>query len=449
MFKKIIHTLFRKESGLQRYFVNTSWLLGARAVQMLVSLVVGAMLARYLGTERFGIYNYAISYVGIFLAISSLGLSAILIRDVLNKTSPENILYGSAFTLRLAGSIIASAIVIVLSHFTEDDPAIRLFLLLASLQPIVRSTEIIIYHFQAKVQSRYTVISQLSSLAVISIIKVYFILSGYPLIYFFYLLLLDSTIVGMMLIAMYRKQEGRIFAWRYDHKVAMDMLKASWPLIFSGMLSTIYLKIDQVMIQKMMGSSDVGLYAAAVKISESWLTIPWIISGSLYPALVNAYGENKSLFRDRVSQGYILLMAVSLSVIVPVCLLSGPVIHFIYGDAYAASAGALRIHIFSSLFIFIGTMSYRWLVVENLQKYWMINTAVGAVTNVILNLILIPDMGINGAALATLLSYGFANHFAYLIPRDTRKIFYEQNRMFLKVITVIPALRMIRRLRYR
>ena len=80
LLQKIIHNLFVRESGLKRYFLNTSWLLMARVVQMLVSLVVGGMVARYLGPENYGTYNYVISFVGLFAALSTLGISSVVVR---------------------------------------------------------------------------------------------------------------------------------------------------------------------------------------------------------------------------------------------------------------------------------------------------------------------------------------------------------------------------------
>ncbi|MEZ5013042.1 MAG: flippase [Chitinophagales bacterium] len=428
-----------------RYVRNTGWLLGARGIQMLFAFIIGAMVARYLGPEKYGIYNYVISFVGVFSALSSLGIGTIMVRDMLHKEASEDVLLGTSLLLRLGGSIVATACILITGMFTEDQQAVRFFLFLASLQPIVRSIEVIAFYFQAQVRSKFTVIAQLISLGIISLLKIIFITQHFSLVWFMYLLALDSAITGISMIYFYRKLGKRIFTWYFDKGIAKGLLKESWPLIFSGMFTTIYLKIDQVILGNLMDDASVGLYAAAVKISEAWITIPWIISGSMYPALVNSYKSNKEIFRIRISQLYVILIGIALLVIIPIALFAPFIIRFIFTDVYADSANVLRVHICSSLFIFLGSLSNRWLILEKTQKFWMLNSALGAVLNILLNFIMIPSMGIMGAAYATLISYALAYHFAYYLNPKTRMIFYEQNRSFLRTVFIFPALSILRK----
>jgi O-antigen/teichoic acid export membrane protein len=442
---KQIISLFTAEGGRSRYIKNTSWLLGARAIQMLVAFFIGAWLARYLGPEQFGIYNYVISFVAIFSALSTLGIGTIMVRDMLHQPEKQEVLLGTSLFLRITGSLGVSLIIILIGWITKEEAAIRYFLFLASLQPIARSLEVITFYFQAKVLSKYTVLAQLISLGIISGLKIYFILNDFSLVWFFWLLALDSLITGFLMTQFYRSQGQKIFKWRIHRQTGRQLISESWPLIFSGMFTTIYLKIDQVMLGNMMDDASVGWYAAAVKISEAWLTIPWIISGSLYPALVNSFQVNRELFRLRVQQLYIILISAGLIVVLPVVIFSEFIIRVIFTSVYDNSADVLRIHIMSSLFIFLGSLSNRWLILEKIQKFWMINSVLGAVSNILLNLLLIPPMGIIGAALATLISYAIAYHIAYIFHPKTRMIFHEQNKSFLRTVAVLPALRIMRK----
>ncbi len=439
----------KSDAGARKYFLNTSWLLGARGVQMIVALFVGALMARYMGPADYGIYNYVISYIGIFLAISSLGIGTIMVKDILDKSQTENIIMGSGLWLRVAGSVVACFVVVLLAWVTGEDEHVRFFLFIASLQPIARSFEVVSFYFQAKVVSKFTVIAQLISLLIISVLKLVFIALNYPLVWFFYLMILDSSIVAIIMIIEYRYLKQSVFKWKFNLKYSKALLNESWPLIFSGMLVTIYLKIDQVIINYMMDDAATGLYAAAVKLSEAWVSIPWIIGGSLYPALVNSYKENIQAFQTRVSQTYILLIAVAAVIILPIVLFAHPITHFVFGAEYVDSAVVLQLHIGSLLFIFLGSVANRWLIIEGIQKYWMINSAIGAVSNIILNIVLIPVMGINGSALATLLSYAFAYHFAYAFVKRTRNVFHEQNKSMLRVIMIFPAIRLVRQVKSR
>lgn len=448
MIGRILHRL-RTDAGVRRYALNTSLLLGARGVQMVLALVVGALMARYLGPAQYGVYNFVLSYTGLFVAISLLGVGTIMVKDMLDTPEQVYRVMGTGLWLRMAGSIIACILVVVIAGIGGEDAQVRWYLAIASLPPIIKSFEVLTYYFQAKVLSKYTVIAQMIALFIVSGLKLWFIQQEMDLIWFFYVMLLDAAIITSITLVEYRLLKQEVSKWQFDAVYAKKLLKDSWPLIFSGFMATVYLKIDQVMINTMMDDASTGLYAAAVKLSEAWVSIPWIIGASLYPALVNAFKEDKVRFQERVTQTYILQIAVALAIVLPVVLLAKPITAFVFGDAYTASAVALQLHIGSLVFIFLGSVANRWLIIEGIQRYWMINSLIGALSNILLNLLLIPSMGINGAALATLLSYAFAFHFAYAFIPATRKVFHAQNANFLRVLMIIPAFQIIKKTRSR
>ncbi len=449
LFQKIIHNLFVRESGLKRYFLNTSWLLIARIVQMLVSLVVGGMVARYLGPENYGTYNYVISFVGLFAALSTLGIASVVVKDLLSGTVNPAVAMGSGFFLKIAGSIIAFILVALCTFLIEDAAAVRWLLLIASVQTITKSAEIINAYYQAKVASKRTVQAQMVSLLLVSSLRVVFIFTHQPLQWFIMLLPLDAIIIGSILTRFLRNSDAAISKWKLDTSYARQLLKESWPSLFSGLFVTVYMKIDQVMLQDILDASAVGWYAAAVRLSEVWISIPWILAGSLFPAIVNAYKESKDLFITRINQAYILLLSIALIVAIPVAIGAPFIIHLIFGTDYTFSVSVLQVHIFSCVFIFLGSISNRWLVLEKKQQFWMYYSGLGAVSNILLNLLLIPRYGIMGAAYATLISYAFAYYFAFALFPSTRAIFVSQTRNFVRVLTVIPAIKEIRKLRIR
>ena len=229
LLQKIIHNLFVRESGLKRYFLNTSWLLMSRVVQMLVSLVVGGMVARYLGPENYGTYNYVISFVGLFAALSTLGISSVVVKDMLSGTATPAVAMGSGFFLKIVGSIVAFLLVALCTFFIEDAAAVRWLLLIASVQTITKSAEIINAYYQAKVASKRTVQAQMVSLVGVNILRVIFIFSEQPLAWFIYLLPLDAIIIGSILTRFLRNSEAAISGWKLDTTYERQLLKESWP----------------------------------------------------------------------------------------------------------------------------------------------------------------------------------------------------------------------------
>ena len=195
-------------------------------------------------------------------------------------------------------------------------------------------------------------------------------------------------------------------------------MKLSWPLLLSGAAVVIYMKIDQVMIKTMLTASDVGLYGVAARISEAVYFIPGIIAGSLFPAIIAARGED--YYQQRLQNLYDLVIWIAILIAVPVTVLAPNIVSILFGDAYEESAQVLMLHVWASLFVFFGVARGRWIVNEGLQRAALLFTLAGAVANVLLNLLLIPVLGILGAAIATVLSVAVATVGAPMFIGTTR-----------------------------
>ncbi len=178
--------------------------------------------------------------------------------------------------------------------------------------------------------------------------------------------------------------------------------------MLSSAAAFIYLRIDQVMVGRMMGDSAVGIYAASVKLTEIFYFIPGVICGSLFPAIVNARKTGREVYQGRLRNLYFLIGVLGLLVATPIALLSGPLVNFIFGVDYLAAAPVLRLYIWSSLGLFLGSVVYNQLTVENRTREIFRINLLAMVINVGLNFYLIPRLGLIGAALATLAAYSVA-----------------------------------------
>jgi len=110
----------------------------------------------------------------------------------------------------------------------------------------------------------------------------------------------------------------------------------------------------------------------------------------------------------------------AVAIALPTTFLAPWVIRVLYGDAFSQAARVLSIHIWAGVFVFLGVASGKWLLTENLQIFSTINTSIGAMVNIFLNYILIKKMGINGAAISTLISYFIAAYLCLSFFDKTR-----------------------------
>ena len=286
LLKKV--TLLKNHSGFRKYFDNTSWLLMERIVRMTVALFVGVYIARYLGPERFGLLSYVNSFVGLFLALATLGIDSIVIRELVKRPGSRSEILGTAFGLKICGTIFMWFAILATVPFTENDNQTNVFISIIAFAILFQAFNVIDFKYQAEVKSKYVVKIQFIQLFITSIVKLFLIYIKAPLLWFVGVYCFDAFFLAVGLIVMYLLNSGNILLWRWKWKVARELLKDCWPLILSGVLVSVYVNIDQVMIKEMIGVKDVGLYSIATRLSTVWYFIPIAVTDSIFPEILNA-----------------------------------------------------------------------------------------------------------------------------------------------------------------
>ncbi len=429
-----------RSQSFKRYFANTSWLMGERVFRMVVALFVGVYVARYLGPERFGLLSYAMSFVGLFMALSTLGLDGIMVRELVKTPERRDELLGTVFWLKAGGAILMWIGIAAAIPFTQNDTETNILIIIIAFAVIFQAVNVIDFNYQAEVKSRYVVYAQLVSLLISSITKLIFVWIAAPLVWFACVFLLDAVVLAVGLTAIYLQNIGKVWYWKWRWQTARVLLKDSWPLILSGVVISIYMKIDQVMIKEMLGAEQVGHYAAAVRLSEAWYFVPMAITSSVFPAIINAKKQSEELYYQRLQKLYDLMVWLAVAIALPTTFLASWVIRVLYGDVFLPAAGVLSIHIWAGVFVFLGVASGKWLLTENLQVFSTINTTIGAIVNIALNYILIKNMGINGAAISTLISYFIAAYLCLSFFDKTRINFINLTKsLYLKGIFSVKA----------
>lgn len=400
--------------GLRKIFSNFSWLLAERLLAMVIALFINLYVIRYLGPEMFGQFSYAFSYVNLFEAIAKLGLDSIVIRNIVVKESRSNQILGTAFLLKILASIITIILSGILILFVNHEPDIQILVWIISLSLIFSAFDVIDFWFQSKVLSGYMAVIRSLQLIISAILKIIFINLKLSVFAFAWLLSVDGLLKAVGMIYTYVKNKQTIFNWKVQSVQIKSLLKDSWPLILSSVMVTIYGRIDQVMLGNMLNSKAVGDYAAAIRLSEIWYFMPIIICSSLFPYILQAKKRNQEEYYRRLQQLYDLLAWLSLSIGLLIIYSADFWVNKLLGPEYHQSANILAWHIWAAPFVFLGVARGQWLMAENLTKLSFYTTLMGAISNILLNLILIPKYSGVGAAIATLISYAISGYFSCL-----------------------------------
>ncbi|MBZ0201106.1 MAG: flippase, partial [Ignavibacteriaceae bacterium] len=274
--------------AFKKYFANTGWMFGEKIVRMILAFFVGIYVVRYLGPEQFGLLGYAIGFVGLFSTISTLGLDGIVTRELVKTPHKKDLLLGTAFLLRIIGAVASVSLLAVGLLITQDDSSTIILMFVIASSTFFQSVGIIEYFFQSRVEAKYAVLVQFTGVLLTSAFKLFLILSGASLIYFAAATSLEFLILSVGFIIIYRQRSFNILSWKFSKSLAFTLLSESWPLILSGMVVAVYVKIDQVLIKNIMGNEQNGYYTAAARLCEAWYFIPVAITNSLFPAVINA-----------------------------------------------------------------------------------------------------------------------------------------------------------------
>ena len=432
-----IKNIFQHQ-GFKKYFLNTSWLFAEKIFRMIVGLVVGIWVARYLGPSKYGVLSYAQSFVGLFSAIATLGLDGIVVRELVKYPEKEKELLGTAFILKLFGAVLTLIVIYIAIHFTSNDVYTNRLIFIIASAVIFQSFNVIDMYFQAKVMSKYAVFANSFSLLLSSFVKIMLIINDAPLIAFAWAVLFDSFVMVSGYIYWYFKVKKEFFLRKikFNLELAKSLLKDSWPLILSGMVIAMYMRIDQVMIKEMLDNKAVGNYAAAVRLSEAWYFIPMVISSSLFPAIINAKKQSEELYYARLQRLYDLMVWLAIAIALPMTFLSDWVVNLLYGSQYSEAGSVLKIHIWAGLFVALGLVRGRWIISENLQKYTPIYLVTGLIVNIVLNYYFIQIYGIKGAAYATLFAQSAGSLIASSFFKKTRISFM----MMINSMFIIPSI---------
>ena len=399
----------KNHAGFIRYFKNTSWMMAEQFLRILAGLFVGIWVARYLGPEQFGLFSYVLAFTAIFGGIAKLGLDGIVVRELVNHPEKRDVYLGTAFWLKVIGAFIVMGLMAAIVPFTSNDTTSNTFIFIIAAGLVFQSFEVVEFYFQSQVLAKIVSICKVIQLALSSAIKIYLVLNEAELIWFVWVTAFDALSLAVSYFVAYQFRKNAAFYKQFDFSIAKQLLRDSWPLIFSAIVVSIYMRIDQIMIKEMLGEYEVGIYSAAVRLSEAFYFIPMLITASLFPAILNAKNKSDELYKQRLQRLYTFMVWMAMAIALPMTFLSDWLILLLFGQAYQEAGQVLMIHVWAAIFVFLGVAFGKYLLAENLTKIAFQRTLLGAVSNVLLNLWLIPLYGVAGAATATLLAQFIAN----------------------------------------
>ena len=401
---------------------HSSWMVGDKVFTMIIGVFVTAIVARYFGPESYGQFNYALSFVTLFTALSTLGLETLTVKAIVDKDQDEGTILCTSLVLRVIGGVILTIIAVTLIRLIEpNDSNTHILVLILSLNMVFKALEVIEYWIQAHQRAKISSVVRIVAYVIIAGFKIGMVLLGGNLIHFALIHMLNVIIIGIGLIIAYFRNREEKFKWKVDMSYAKSILSQSWYLILSGLMATLYMQIDKVMLGSLMPTKvEVGVYSAAVSIASMWYFVPMAIITSFKPVIMSKKKINEESYLKSVQLLYTIIAWLGICFGIFVLIFSNPIVNILYGAEYQKASSILSVSIWAGTFAMLGSARGIWLISEGLQKYSVIYISAGAIINIVLNYLLIPVIGGYGAAVATLISQVTVAIIAPLFIKQTR-----------------------------
>jgi polysaccharide transporter, PST family len=419
---------------LRRLLGNGVWRVGDTVFRMGFGLLVSVYVARYLHPTGFGLISFAAAMATLVTAIAQFGMQTVVVRELVRRPQERAAIVGSALVLRLlagAGSILLALGGTWLLR-PGDYRALFVVLIIAAVA-LPRAWDVVDYDYQARIEARPVVIARNVGFVAFALLRVLLVLVHAPLEAFACAITGEQVLATLLLMRLWHVDRLTVGLGSATRQELRDLVLNTWPLVIAGLSMVVYMRIDQIMLASMIGDTGVGLFSAAVKISEALYFIPTAAIATAAPAFTAAHQRSQADYARHMLRVMRILVWLGIAIAAILAGFSHFIILTLYGPIYAPAAGVLSIHAWIYVLVSINCCGNQWLLDKGYFHCNMYQTLGGAVMNIVLNLALIPRLGIIGAAIAS-----FAGQFASVmlmvaVLPQTRPLFKLQIASFLPV----------------
>lgn len=424
------YRLFNLESPWRRLLSNSGWLLFDQFLRVVAGALLSLWIARHYGPTQIGAFNYAMAIIALWMPIASSSLDVLVIRDLVKDKASARIILASAHMLRLLAAIVSVCGVLVMALIARPgDQALLLLVMLGALSTIFQSAFVIDGWYQSQGQTKIGAIVRSLAFSIGSLIRISAVVADAGVALLAVAVSVEAFLAAMLFHFIYRTKESQF----------LDLGAADWSriraylwegksLLLTGVLISIYMRVDRVMIGSYLDNRSVGIYSIAVQFCEFFYLLPNAILFAVYPTLVSLFALSEQRYRQRLVQAMSIFFYGSLFIAISFSISFSWIIETLLGSTYAESASIASIYIYLLPITSISIIFSHWYVFYGKTSISMYGTVAGAASSLILNYYLIPSFGLHGAAYASLVST--------LVPTVVVSLFFDRRvgKIFLNAI---------------
>ncbi len=405
MLKKLKSFLFENRGARQTVSKNIFWLSVSQIGSRLIRAVIIIYAARVLGAGEYGIFSYVLGFAGFFTVFADIGINSLLTRAVAHSPKHLTQYFATSFWLKSLLILFTTLLVVLVApKITNLEQAVPLIPFVAFLVIFDNIREFSLAYLRGLEKMEWEAF-------VVVIMNVAIVVAGFIILTFsqtakalFLTYIASVGLAAALSIFITREQFSKIFYY-FDKRLALQIIRDCWPIAFSSIFGIFMLNIDIVMLGWWRTAEEIGYYSAGQRITQVLYTLPALLASATFPIisrLVRAQEEEKEKSLNERSMTILFMVAIPL--VIGGLILSHPIIELVFGKEYLPATSAFQILITTLFLIFPGVLLVNLILAHNQQKKIVYFVIAGSLGNVIFNALLIPPLGIAGAAIATFIA---------------------------------------------
>lgn len=384
------------------------WLAVERVVRLGLAFVVGAAVARHLAPADFGLLSAALALAGLFGFLGSAGLELIVKREFVEHPERIGETASSALVIRLCGACLGVVLTWLAVLGISDEPILRRAGLLAAVASFPACATIIEWSLQSQRRGRPIAIALFAGTLASALYRIVLITLDGPLLAFAAAPVVDAAVVSCALAVASRREPLMLSLGSATSATSRRLLRECWPLLVAAAAVSLYLRMDQVMLTIWRPSTEVGAYAAAVRLAELPQFAAALLATARFTDLVEARRAGEASFREASTGFFSINVAFGLAAAFALAPFAEAWVRLVFGPGFEAGATPLRVLAFANVWVFLGVARSQVLSVAGVSRFLAWASLGGAGANLFLNFMFIPRWGATGAASATLISFAIA-----------------------------------------
>lgn len=411
-----------KHVEVKNYINNTSWLMAEYFLRLLSGVIVGAIVARYLGPAQYGIFSYALAFSALFLGLSKLGLDSLILKDLVQEDVDKNQVLGAAFYIKLFGGITGVILALISSMFLQKDHLTILYINIIAFGAIFQSFDVVDFYFQSISKVKFISYCKITQIIVSMLIKCLLIYFKAELLYFVIATLVDQLILTALYFVLAQKNQIHKMLGCFNLQRMKKVIVHGYPLLITYLVILIQGRADQLILTHYFGTTELAYFSSAIRVIDVGMVLPVALSTTFYPYVLNAFKQGEEIYFKRTKQYYLLMISFAALLICIFVLFSDLIIKILYGVEYASAALVLSMMAPRILLNSLGTARNNVLMSQGKSMTLTFTSILELTLSITLNLILIKNFKTTGIIVSSILSSVLAVLITDVIKNDSRAI---------------------------